>query len=39
MLDSKLLKAIRALGKTEISWLSKCLSQAVRREANGFPTL
>ena len=28
MLDSKLLKAIRALGKTEISWLSKCLSQA-----------
>lgn len=28
MLDPKLLKAIKALGKTEISWLSKCLSQA-----------
>ena len=28
MLDSKLLKAIRALGKTEISRLSRCLSKA-----------
>ena len=28
MVDSGLLKAIKALGKTEIAWLSRCLSQA-----------